>query len=294
MKEPLYSVIANRAEELIRSGAWADGSRIPPERELCRMLGVSRVTLRQALQEVEERGLITRHQGRGTYVTAHRVEADVSGSFTLAAALRSRGLTLATRVVSVGIIAAARHVANDLQCEVGDQVVRLERVRSLDGEPLLLEVAHLPVRRFPGLETKEFATRSLYQILRDDYRCVVSVANESFEPVVAAPAEAALLGLPRNSLALLIRRVTSTGDGDPVESNHALLRGDRCRFLLTRRVPDRAGAIQAAVGPTELLLSLRRPGERDREPVPLDPIRSHVDRRLAAHASPTTLKPHDP
>jgi DNA-binding GntR family transcriptional regulator len=94
VKEPLHAIIAKRAEALIRSGAWAHGTRLPPERELCELLSVSRTSLRQALADLEERGLITRHQGRGTYVTRPRVDADASGYFSIGDALRSRGMAL--------------------------------------------------------------------------------------------------------------------------------------------------------------------------------------------------------
>ena len=81
--EPLYSVIASQAEELITSGRWQEGHRLPPERELCKDFGVSRATLRQALGELEERGLITRHQGRGTFVSRPRVQLPIVGVFSI-------------------------------------------------------------------------------------------------------------------------------------------------------------------------------------------------------------------
>jgi NAD(P)-dependent dehydrogenase (short-subunit alcohol dehydrogenase family) len=76
VREPLHAIIAGRAEARIRAGEWAPGDRLPPERELCRDLGVSRATLRQALGELEQRGLVTRHQGRGTFVAQPRPQAE--------------------------------------------------------------------------------------------------------------------------------------------------------------------------------------------------------------------------
>ena len=77
--EPLYSLVASRAEQLIASGDWQEGDRLPPERQLCRDFDVSRSTLRQALDELEERGLISRHQGRGTFVTRPRLQLPIAG-----------------------------------------------------------------------------------------------------------------------------------------------------------------------------------------------------------------------
>jgi GntR family transcriptional regulator len=238
VREPLYSIIASRAEARIRSGEWAPGSRLPPERELCRLLDVSRATLRQALAELEDRGLLTRHQGRGTYVARPRVVAELAGFFSMGAALRARGMEVGTRVLGALAVEASRQLAADLGVLPGDPVLRLERLRSVEAEPLILETSHLPLERFAGLEGADFAARSLYDILREDHDCVVRSATETLEPVIATPHEAAVLGVPRHSPCLLIRRVTLDADGAPCEVSTGLLRGDRSRFLLQLRVPD--------------------------------------------------------
>ncbi len=264
-REPIYSQIATRAAALIASGEWQPGQRLPPERVLCERLGVSRTTLRQALAELEARGLISRHQGRGTFVTRPRFDADATDSFSLSAALLRRGRELRTRVLAVAAVEAGGHVATDLGCRPGDPVLRLERLRLLDDEPLMLELAHLPLARFPGLETKDFAHRSLYAILAEDYGARPSLARESLEPVVCRAREAALLGLPKRAPALRIVRLTVDDAGRPIETNDALLRGDRCRILLTRTADgwlDRAaetgtsGWLERISAPNVLLAAL--------------------------------------
>ena len=251
MREPLHSIIASRAATRISSGEWAPGTRLPPERELCELLHVSRTTLRLALDELEQRGLISRHQGRGTYVSRQRVDAAVSGHFTISSALRARGLVLTTRVVSVSEVNAGRSVANDLGILPGDPTVHLERVRSISDEPLLLETTDLPAERFPGVEAADFASRSLYDILREDYDSIVEAAIESLEPVILTPHESNLLGLPRHAPAMLIRRVSTDQTGAHIELSHLLLRGDRSRFLLERRVRDAWAGAPLDRQPTE-------------------------------------------
>lgn len=238
MREPLYAAIAGRAEARIRAGDWAPGDRLPPERALCRDLHVSRATLRQALAELEQRGLVSRHQGRGTFVTRPRVQADLAGFFSYREALRARGMQLTTHVRSSAVVEAGRAVAAELGILPGDPVVRLERIRAVEAEALILETSHLPAAAFPGLETRDLASRSLYQVLREDYGCRVETAVETLEPVILTPQEAQLLGVPRNAPALMIRRVTTDASGRRVEHTQALLRGDRTRLLLERRVHD--------------------------------------------------------
>ena len=238
VREPLYATIAGRAEARIRAGEWAPGDRLPPERELCRDLKVSRATLRQALAELEQRGLVSRHQGRGTFVTRPRVQADLAGFFSYRDALRARGMRLMTSVRSADVVEAGRAIASELGILPGDPVIRLERIRTVESEALILESSHLPAARFPGLETRDLAGRSLYEVLRDDYACHVETAVELLEPVILTPQEAQLLGVARNTPALMIRRVTTDTTGLTVEHTQALLRGDRTRFLLERRIHD--------------------------------------------------------
>lgn len=248
MRIPLHAVAVARLEERIATGAWAPGDRLPPERDLCGELDVSRETLRRALAELEERGIVSRHQGRGTFVARPRVQQDLARFFSLGEALRSRGLTLSSRVLEVGRAEAGRSLAAELGLLPGDPLVRLRRLRSVEGEPLTLEDTHLPAGLFPGLETRDFGRRSLYDVLDEDFACVVAAAVESLEPVVLTPDEASLLGVPRNSAALLVRRVTTDRDGRRVEHAQALLRGDRARLLLQRRVPGLGDAASGGPG----------------------------------------------
>lgn len=234
--EPLYSLIASRMEELIASGRWSEGDRLPPERQLCRDYGVSRATLRQALGELEERGLITRHQGRGTFVTKPRVQLPIVGVFSIRDAMEAHGMRMSTRVIGVEVIEASRQLAADLACLPGDKVVFIERLRIGDGEPMVLDTAHLRAELFPGLESVDFERRSLYDVLERDYGRTVAEAQETLEPVILTPRECELLEVPLHTTALLTRRITTDANGVVVALGHVLLRGDRSRYIYKRTV----------------------------------------------------------
>jgi GntR family transcriptional regulator len=234
--EPLYSIVASRAEALIASGEWSEGDRLPPERQLCRDFDVSRSTLRQALGELEERGLISRHQGRGTFVTRPRMQLPIVGVFSIRDAMEAHGMKMTTRVLNVEIVEASRQLASDLACLPGDEVVFIERLRVGDGEPMVLDTAHLRAELFPGLETVDFENRSLYDVLENDYGRTVAEAQETLEPVILTPRECGLLGVPLHTTALLTRRVTTATDGVVVALGHVLLRGDRSRYIYRRTV----------------------------------------------------------
>jgi GntR family transcriptional regulator len=238
--EPLYSVVASRAEALIASGVWEEGDRLPPERQLCREFDVSRSTLRQALGELEERGLISRHQGRGTFVTRPRLQLPIAGAFSIRDAMRQHGMTITTRVLHVEIVEASRQLASDLACLPGDEVVVIERLRLGDGEPMVLDSAHLRADLFPGLAEADLEQRTLYEILETDYGRTVAEAHETIEPVILTPRECQLLGVPQHTTALLTRRMTMDAHGAVVALGHVLLRGDRSRYLFKRTVDGAA------------------------------------------------------
>ena len=147
-------------------------------------------------------------------------------------------MQLTTRVRSAAIVEAGRAIAAELGILPGDPVVHLERVRAVGSEALILESSHLPAVRFPGLESRDLAARSLDQVMREDVDCRVQTAVETPEPVILTLQEAELLGVPRNAPALMIRRLTSDAAGLRVEHTQALLGGDRTRYLLGRRMHD--------------------------------------------------------
>lgn len=238
--QTLYSMIAGQVEQLIASGDWREGERLPPERALCQRFDVSRATLRQALAELEDRGLVTRHQGRGTYVSKPRAQLPIVGIFSIRDVMEALGMRMDTRVVQVERIEADRDLATALACMPGDEIVFIERLRIGDGEPMVLDTAHLRADLFPGLDDIDFEQRSLYDVLETDYGRTVAEASETLEPVILTPRECELLEVSAHTTALLTRRITTDADGTVLALGHVLLRGDRSRYIYKRTVESSA------------------------------------------------------
>jgi GntR family transcriptional regulator len=231
-RTPVWAQIEERLAEQIESGRLAAGERLPPERELAQWLGVSRMTVRQALASVAARGLVERGVGRGTFVRAPgKVVHDLSSGLGFTERLERQGLAAGALQVFARESEAPRAVAAGLELELGAPVLRVERVRSADGRPLVLEDSWLPADRFPRLLEHDL-TGSLYALMRDAYGLGPVSAVERLEPVVARPHEAAALEVPEGAPLMLVERVARAADGTPVEFARDRHRGDRARFVV--------------------------------------------------------------
>jgi GntR family transcriptional regulator len=234
---PVWAQIEERLVERIDSGVLVPGERLPPERELAEWLGVSRMTVRQALASLAARGLVERGVGRGTFVRAPgKVVHDLSRVLGFTEALERQGLAAGAETVSSAELPAPAHVAGALELAAGAAVLRIQRVRSADGRPLALEDSWLPAARFPGLLGHDLAG-SLYTLMRERYGLGPVTAVERLEPVVARAHEARALDVPEGAPLMLVERVARAADGTPVEFARDRHRGDRSRFVV-RVVPD--------------------------------------------------------
>jgi GntR family transcriptional regulator len=231
-RTPVWAQIEERLAERIEGGHLGTGERLPPERELAEWLGVSRMTVRQALGALAARGLVERGVGRGTFVRAPgKVVHDLSGALGFTERLGRQGLEAGAELVSAAEEGAPDAVAAALELEPGAPTLRVQRVRSAAGRPLALEDSWLPADRFPGLLERDLVG-SLYALMRDGYGLEPAEAVERLEPVVARAHEAALLDVPEGAPLMLVERVARASGGIAVEFARDRHRGDRSRFVV--------------------------------------------------------------
>jgi GntR family transcriptional regulator len=205
------------------------GTPVAPERALSERFNVSRTTVRQALHDLAVEGRIVRRQGRGTFVAPPKVTQPMElSSYTQA--MSSQGRRPGSHVVDVAEVDAEAEVAARLGLVAGAPVVRLERVRYADDEPMAVETVYLDHDRFPGIGGELRADTSLYAVLEGRYGVVPALADETIETVLAPPAAARLLGTDAATPMLLLTRSTRDASGRPVEYVRSLYRGDRFRF----------------------------------------------------------------
>lgn len=237
----VYTQIEEQIADRIQAGELPAGTRIPAERELAAGLGVSRMTVRQALASLAARGLVERGVGRGTFVARTKVDHDLSRVTGLTERLERQGLMPGARVRGVRAAAAPHAVAHALGIEEGAVAWRVERVRLAGETPVALEDSWIPDSCCPDLDTHDL-TGSLYDLLDRAYDCRPVRAVERLEPVLAGAGQARALRVEPGSPLMLVERTAWARDGEAVEFARDRYRGDRARFVVHSETLERSRA----------------------------------------------------
>ncbi|MGC4191652.1 MAG: GntR family transcriptional regulator [Thermomicrobiales bacterium] len=228
-----YKRIAHQMREAIRQQVIRAGDPIPSEHQLCRVFGVSRPTVRRAVDALVEEGMLTRRQGMGTFVAKLRLEQPPERVIGFTERMRRNGLTPSTRVLDRDILlarATSPDIASTLSVSANDRIFRISRLRLANDEPIVLETIHVPLERFPALDGIDLAQESLYRVFAERFQTEVTFLRESLEPVLLTTHEAALLHAQAGSPAMLARIVTFDQHHQPIEHSISLVRGDRCQY----------------------------------------------------------------
>ena len=229
---PYYQQLADLLRhEIGTRQAHGDLGQLPSENELAERHGISRATVRHALDVLERDGWIYREKGRGSFAFVRRVEQELTQLVSTTEDMRRRGWSLITRVVSLERVAAASYVAAPLALAAAGAVYALCRLRIVNGEPLSLQTAYLPLELCPKLEENDL-TLSLYRLLESRYGLRLSTGYEVLRARCATPLEAQLLQIREDMPVMTSERVTYAANGTPVEYLEAAWRGDRYDFTV--------------------------------------------------------------
>jgi GntR family transcriptional regulator len=230
---PVHASITRWLTDLIGRGDLLPGDRLPREDRFAASLGVSRMTLRQALATLQAKGTVERRSGRtgGTFIREPRIECDLTGMAGFTEQMRRAHVRAGARVVSATTVPAIAKVASALSVQRGGPVYEIVRVRTARREPLAIERSYFPVGPFPGL-LDHGLSGSLYSLLARTYGQLPTSATEALEPVIARRDEADLLKVDVASPLMLITRTAFTTAGLAVEFARDLFRPDRIKISL--------------------------------------------------------------
>jgi GntR family transcriptional regulator len=216
-------------EDLI--DALKPGDPLPSERELAERYGVARMTVRAEITRLAAEGMVERVQGRGTFVAEARVaQAATLSSFT--EDMRARGLKAGSQVLGQGKEPADDVVAGRLGIEPGALVVRVRRVRTADGEPMALEEAFLPAKRFGALVDEDLEGASLFTVLEERFGVRFPSADQQVVAVEIVGEDANLLRVAPGRAGLKFHTILLDDDERPLAYAWSLFRGDRYEIRL--------------------------------------------------------------
>lgn len=228
---PYYIQLVGLLKESIDKEDWQPGERIPSEPELCATYGVSRTVVRQALLELELEGLINRRKGKGTFVSARKINESLVQNLTgFYQDMIDRGLKPVTKVLVHEVQPASPKIAEHLGIEPGTDVFCIERLRYIEDIPITLVQTYIPYQLCPRLSEYDLSNKSLYSVLENEFGLVISHGRRTIEAVPAKQREAQLLMVEECDPLMLLNSVTYLEDGTPLEYYHAVHRGDRSRF----------------------------------------------------------------
>jgi GntR family transcriptional regulator len=206
------------------------GQAIPSERQLSLDLGVSRLTVRAALDELVREGYLARRRGAGTFVSEPKVAKSMTMS-SFSEDMRERGLEPGSRTLDFRVVPAGARLGRILHVSPSEPVLAVKRLRLADGEPMAIELLHVRQALLPDLGAADLEQASFYELLADRYGIEIVGGSQAVEPTVTNEEESEVLGVPLHSPALLFERVTRAPDDEVVEFTVSVYRGDRYRLV---------------------------------------------------------------
>jgi len=227
---PLYQQLRDLILEAMAQGTLQPASRLPSERQLSERLGISRLTVRHALNDLVNAGRLVSKTGKGTYVRTPKLEQGIHQLMGLTEDMYRRGHTVSSKIVQATLVPASVDLVQEVKLRLGEELVLLERLRIVDGLPLGLERSYLVHKLCPGILEYDLAQKSLYRILRSTYGLRPSRAEQTYEATLARRREAQLLGTDVGAAILLLKRTVFLDTEEILEHGCAWYRGDRYKF----------------------------------------------------------------
>lgn len=263
-KAPLYWQLASTLRGRIAEGEYPAGAQLPTEGALCQEFGVSRITVRDALDRLTVEGLLRRERGRGTFVAAPPVGRDPVALGDFAADPDAAGPRATAVVTHLAEEGASEAIAGELALPTGTPIVRVERVRLAAGQPLAFDRTFLPLRYGRLLDRAALATETIRQQLAARDRAAIRRGRFQIEALNAPTDLAARLGVAPGAALLLLHRTSFADDGGIIAYQRRYYRGDRVRYQLDRqRLDPRAQAHPAIMHPDEPAVRAPAPHRAD-------------------------------
>lgn len=230
-EDPLWAQVKCSLTELIRTERLTEHDRLPSESELCRIFGVSRTVVREALAQMVNEGLIYRLQGSGAFVQGRRAEQDFVGSTVgFSGELVSKDKSVKRKVLRQEVIFPSPRVCRKLKIDGKTPIVAIDRLLLVNDAPTIIVRWRMPQRLVPGLEDVSLVNRSLYDTIAERYGIQLVRADRWIEAISLGSTDAKLLKVENGKSALYVESVASGEDMIPIEYYSAPLLTDTTRL----------------------------------------------------------------
>jgi GntR family transcriptional regulator len=236
---PFYTQILTVIRQHIKSGALKPGDIIPSELELCKMYGVSRTTVRQALDRLAEENLIIRRRGKGSFVANPKLHRNLDHLYSFTEDMKKLNLEPYSEILESIVEETDEETAGALGLKPGAEVYKLSRLRCAGGEPLLLENTFIPLYLCSDIAKEDFSKKSLYETLTTKYMLNMVRAVETYEAVSLNEETAVLLNCTEGEPAFNVHRIGYLEDSTPIEYTSSFVRSDKCIFKVELKTDKR-------------------------------------------------------
>ena len=226
---PLYLQIADDIRNKIKSGELTENSRIPTEAELSQSYQVSRITIRKALEILEDEEILVRRQRLGTFVSARKMSRSLNCFMGFTKSCELSGKKAETRLLSAELVRAMPSDVKRLQIQAEDQVISIRRLRYCDGEPVILEENHFP-KKYAYL-LAENLNGSLNGLLQD-HGVELSNGSKTIGVCYATRDEARLLKIKENDALIISRDIAYDAENQPVYSSKEIINAERYEYKI--------------------------------------------------------------
>lgn len=229
---PLYTQIKEVLRNRILNGTYQCHDQMPSESELTKIFGVSRITVRQALDHLQKEGLIFKIHGKGTYVSKPKVFQNLGKLQGFGEAMSGMGYEIVSELIDQKVIPADKTVSLKLNVNKDELVYEIRRVRYLNRSPLSLDVTYIPKAIGERLVKEDLAHRDIFLILENDYGYSLGQADLQIESILADDVLAELLHVDAGAPILRIERLTFTTNNQPLDFEYLYYRGDAIQYRL--------------------------------------------------------------
>lgn len=227
---PIVQAIEN-LENFIAVNRLTANTKIPSERDLCEMWGISRSTLRQAIDILVERGTLYRQYKSGVYVSVPKLVRNMVGVDSMADEMRQQGVPMSKKIISVRKIEATKQIAKRLKVPLGCMVYEYIKVRKLAHIPSVIETTYMECNKFPDFEKYYNDKTTMGTLIRNVYHERQAIGEEHISITYASEDEAKLLDIEPNAPLFFTSGVTSNENGVPIMYYKQLFRSDRFKFV---------------------------------------------------------------